>query len=82
LFPQITEGQVEETEADIIGVSEVNDTCHFLSSESEVFIVPSTVFSGNPDDIIKRLPMKLVLKHLKRRVLQIRSINEGETSAE
>ncbi|XP_051993780.1 uncharacterized protein LOC127651800 [Xyrauchen texanus] len=76
---QIPEGQVEETEVDIIGVSEVNDTCTFLSSESEVFIVPSTVFSGNPDDLIDRLPMKHVLKHLNRRVLQIR---ERESSAE
>ncbi|XP_077089886.1 uncharacterized protein LOC143741412 [Siphateles boraxobius] len=76
---QIPEGQVEETEVTIIGVSEVQDTIHFLSSESEVYIVPSTVFSGNPDDIIDRLPMQLILKHLNRRVLHIR---ERESSAE
>ncbi|CAM4609355.1 unnamed protein product [Leuciscus chuanchicus] len=76
---KIPEGQVREIEADIIGISEVNDTCHFLSSDSVVYIIPVTIFSGNPDDLLTKLPMKVVLKHINRRVLQIRAMNETET---
>lgn len=82
MFPQISEGQVQETEADIIGISEVNDNCHILSSESMVYIIPVTMFSGNPDDLLAKLPMKVVLRHINRRVLQIRAVNETETSSD
>ncbi|KAK7130441.1 hypothetical protein R3I93_019932 [Phoxinus phoxinus] len=78
----IPEGQVQETEADIIGVSEVHDTCHFLSSESVVYIVPNTIYCGNPDDLLAKLPLKVVIKHINRRVLGIRSVNETETPLE
>lgn len=81
MFPQIPEGQVQETEADITGVSEVHDTCHFLSSESVVYIIPDTIFSGDPDDLLEKLPMKVVLKHINRRVLGIRSVNETEETS-
>jgi len=82
LSPQIPKGKIQEVEADIIGLSEVNDTCHFLSSESVVYIIPATIFSGNPDDLIGKLPKKLVLKHINRRVLQISSVKETKTSSD
>ncbi|RXN13613.1 putative C-mannosyltransferase DPY19L3 isoform X1 [Labeo rohita] len=73
---KIAEGQVQDTEAQIIGVSEINDTCHFLTSDSVVYVIPQYIFHGKVDDLISRLPMRLTLKHINRRVLEIQSVKE------
>ncbi|ROL45248.1 hypothetical protein DPX16_17859 [Anabarilius grahami] len=70
---KIPEGQVEDIEVDIIAISEINDTYHFLSSDSFMYIVPEAIFSGNPYVLVDKLPMKLVLKHINCRVIEIRS---------
>ncbi len=46
---QIAEGQVQETEAQIISVSEIHETCHFLTSDSVVCAIPESIYSGNVD---------------------------------
>ncbi|XP_073763342.1 protein C-mannosyl-transferase DPY19L3 isoform X4 [Danio rerio] len=73
---EIAEGQMQETVVEVIGVSNVNHTCHFLGSDSQVYVVPQIVFAGNPDDLIARLPLHLSLKHVNRRVFQISEVSE------
>ncbi len=62
--------------AEVIGVSEIQDTCHFLTSDSMVYVIPERIYAGNVDDLISRLPMSLMLKHINRRVLEIRSVEQ------
>ncbi len=57
-FVQIAQGQVEETMAEVIGVSEIQDTCHF----SVVYVIPERIYAGHVNDLISRLPLRLILK--------------------
>ncbi|XP_067284066.1 uncharacterized protein [Pseudorasbora parva] len=73
----ITEGQLQEIVAEVIGVSEVSDTFHLLSTDLEVFIVPQNIVLGTPEDIINNLPLQVKLKHKNRRVIEIKSVDNS-----
>ncbi len=60
--------------AEVIGVSEIQDTCHFLTSDSMVYVIPERIYAGHVNDLISRLPMRLILKHIKRCVVDIHSV--------
>ncbi len=60
--------------AEVIGVSEIQDTCHFLTSDSMLYVIPERIYAGHVNDLISRLPMRLILKHIKRRVVEIHSV--------
>ncbi len=70
-FIQIEE--VEPIEQEVVGVTEIENNCH-LTVDDEIFLVPSQHYSGNIDDIIMEVPLKIIIKHVNKRVVSIQTV--------
>ncbi len=73
-FIQIEEVEPIEQEVEVVGVTEIENNCHLLTADDEIFLVPSQHYSGNIDDIIMELPLKMIIKHVNKRVVSIQTV--------
>ncbi|KAI2644898.1 Inactive phospholipase C-like protein 2 [Labeo rohita] len=55
----------------IVGVSDGTDSLTLLSGNFEEFSVPASLYHGSVEELIESLPVKLEIKHINKRVLDI-----------
>ncbi|KAI2647247.1 hypothetical protein H4Q32_030567 [Labeo rohita] len=70
----IIDRHILEEEVEIIGVSQKDDTLILLDSGLDDFVVPAHFYAGNPDDLVKQLPLQLKIRHIQRHVLNIKCL--------
>ncbi|XP_026053168.1 uncharacterized protein LOC113094469 isoform X2 [Carassius auratus] len=72
---KIEEVEPVEQEVEVVGVTEIDDNCHLLTADDEIFVVPSEHYCGSIDDLIMELPMKIIVNHVNKRVVSVQTVN-------
>ncbi|RXN38243.1 putative C-mannosyltransferase DPY19L3 isoform X1 [Labeo rohita] len=77
---KIIDRHILEEEVEIIGVSQKDDTLILLDSGLDDFVVPAHFYAGNPDELVKQLPLKLKIRHIQRHVLNIKCLGSVKSN--
>ncbi len=72
---QIAERKVVTAVVEIVGVSNEEDRLTLLSSDFEEFSVSPDLYQGSLEDLIESLPVKLEIKHIHQRAVDISLVN-------
>lgn len=68
---QVSERRLIEETVEVIGVSSGMGVIVLLGVDYEEYIVPDTMYSGDVEDLVEQLPIKMKIKHMNNRVLSI-----------
>ncbi|KAI2657287.1 Elongation factor P [Labeo rohita] len=72
---KIAQRKVDTAVVEIVGVSDGTDSLTLLSGNFEEFAVSASLYRGSVEELIENLPVKLEIKHIHKRVIDISLIH-------